>query len=82
MKIETKYNIGDKLFYATNEGKLIKAKVRHIDVFVGENSFRIKYLFELEGNYNGHTEEENCKDSRIFESKEDYYKYIIDLNKD
>jgi len=83
MKIKTKYDIGEELFYVDEYGKLIKAVVEYIVVTVKEGEdTTICYTFKREGSYCEYSEVENCEDTRIFRTKKDFYDHIMDINKD
>jgi len=83
MVIKTKYNVGDELLYANEHGKLIKAVVKYIVITAKEEKdTTICYTFKRAGNYCEYSEVENCEDTRIFRTKEDFYAYIMDKNKD
>ena len=44
MKIETKYNIGQEIFYLSDAVK--KDKVRDIIINVGKHGYCVEYIFE------------------------------------
>ena len=83
MEIKTKYNIGEELFYANEYGKLVKAVVEYIVVTAKEGEdTTIRYTFKREGSYCEYSEVEDCEDTRIFKTKEDFYKHIVNKNED
>ena len=76
MKIETKFNIGDKVYYIENE-KLLELEITKIDISSSEKD---SYLVE----YRGEDKEGNLYfplESELFETKQDAFQDLIEFLK-
>jgi hypothetical protein len=80
MEIKTKWGLEDELWYADSDACLYKAKVIHITIDVYRTEINTVYEVHI-ADLHKYTK---CavKHNRLFKTKEDFYKFVIEKNKD
>lgn len=82
MIVESKFNIGDKVYYwSTKEAKVIHGVVLYIQFTADEEKIKIDYgLRKADEKYSFYIG--NAPEHLVFEKREDVFEFCMELTKD
>lgn len=70
MKIETKHNLGDKVFFIP-KGQVIEGAVKHVDIQIYDSTFTFVSVIYTVESMDGEGSLERCEEDACFKTKKE-----------